>query len=82
MQGTRFEDGYVLPAGDLVVRVKQQRDSLQSADKAKMFVYSTGADTPRPVALTRNDKGLWKGVEWSSLEVGIRASATNRTDDL
>lgn len=82
VQGTRFEDGYVLPAGDLTVRVKQQRDSMQSADKAKMFVYSTGADTPRPVSLARNDKGLWKGTEWSSLEVGIRAPAVHRSDDL
>lgn len=82
VQGTRWEDGYVLPTGDLTVRVKQQRDSLQSADKAKMFVYSTGADTPRPVSLGKNDKGLWKGLEWSSLEVGIRAPASNRSDDL
>lgn len=82
VQGTRFEDGYALPPGDLVVRVKQQRDSLQGADRAKLFVYSTGADTPRPVALARNDKGLWKATEWSSLEVGIRAPATDRSDDL
>ncbi len=82
VQGTRFEDGYALPAGDVVVRVKQQRDSLPAADKAKMFVYSTGADTPRPVSLARNDKGLWKATEWSSLEVGIRAPAAARSDDL
>lgn len=82
IQGTRCETGYTLPNGDLVVRVKQQRDSLQSADRAKMFVYSTGADTPRPVSLARNAKGLWKATEWSSLEVGVRAPGGPIDDDL
>ena len=82
VQGTRCEAGYVLPDGDLVVRVKQQRDSVQSADRAKMFVYSTGADTPRPVSLARNAKGLWKATEWSSLEVGVRAPGGPVGDDL
>jgi hypothetical protein len=79
--GTRPDDGYALPAGALTVRVKQQRDSL-AGDRAKLFVYSSGADTPRPVALARNDKGLWKATEWSSLEVGVRAPAAPRRDDL
>ena len=42
------------------MRVRQQRDSLQGDDKARVFVHSTGADSPRPVSLERNDKGFWK----------------------
>jgi hypothetical protein len=81
VQGTRWDDGYALPPGPLTVRVKQQHDSVRD-DRAKMFVHSTGADTPRPVSLARNDKGLWKATEWSSLEVGVRAPGPRPTDDL
>ncbi|MBL9019865.1 MAG: hypothetical protein JNL83_37115 [Myxococcales bacterium] len=81
VQGTRWEDGYALPAGALTVRVKQQANSVQG-ERAKVFVFSSGADTPRPVSLARNDKGLWKATEWSSLEVGVRAPGPRPTDDL
>ena len=75
------EDGYALPAGALSVRVKQQANSVQG-DRAKVFVFSSGADSPRPVSLAMNDKGLWKATEWSSLEVGVRAPGPRPTDDL
>jgi hypothetical protein len=81
VQGTRWDDGYALPAGPLTVRVKQQANSVQG-ERAKMFVYSSGADTPRPVSLARNDKGLWKATEWSSLEVGVHAPGPRPTDEL
>lgn len=48
----------------------------------KTFVASSGADSPRPVTLKRNDKGIWKASEWSSLIVGVRAPEQNVSDDL
>jgi len=43
--------------------------------KAKFFVKSGGADTPRPVALARNRAGYWKVTELSSLSMGVRPPA-------
>ncbi len=47
-----------------------------------MYLWSTGADTPRPIALERNDKGLWKAFEWSSLEVDVRPPSRRTRDEL
>jgi hypothetical protein len=38
----------------------------------KLFVKCSGADTPRPMSMKRNDKGIWKAMEWSTLVVGIK----------
>lgn len=80
-QGTRFEDGYALPAA-ITMKVRVQGNSELAPDRAKVYVHSTGADSPRPVTLHRNDKGLWKAHEWSSLEVGVHAPGPAPTDDL
>ncbi|MCE9572390.1 MAG: hypothetical protein K8W52_04475 [Deltaproteobacteria bacterium] len=80
-QGTRFEDGYALP-GAIGIKVRVQANSALAPDRAKVFVHSTGADSPRPVTLHRNDKGLWKVHEWSSLEVGVHAPGRAPVDDL
>ncbi len=54
-----------------------------SSGKFKVFIRSSGADSPRPVTMVRNDKGLWKVKEYSSLIVGIRnAQKEERSDDL
>ncbi len=42
----------------------------------------TGAATPRPVTLKRNDRGVWKAYEWSSLLVGVRPPVLKIEDDL
>jgi hypothetical protein len=38
----------------------------------KLFIKSSGADSPRPVTLKKNSKGIWKAYEFSSIVVGIR----------
>ena len=43
--------------------------------QAKFFLRCGGADTPRPVTLARNNAGLWKVIEFSSLTLGVRPSA-------
>ncbi|XDD50223.1 hypothetical protein AB3N59_18035 [Leptospira sp. WS92.C1] len=49
----------------------------------KLFIPSSGADSPRPVTLKRNAKGVWKAHEFSSLLVGIKKPVTkNAADDL
>jgi hypothetical protein len=46
----------------------------------KLFVKCSGADSPRPIGLHRNDKGIWKATTWSSVLVGIKKAPVS--DDL
>jgi hypothetical protein len=48
----------------------------------KVFITSSGASSPRPVTVKRNDKGIWKAYEWSTLIVGVEPPAGNVSDDL
>ncbi len=81
-QGTTPEDGYQLAQGPLTIRVREQPGSVGADGRAKMYVWSTGAPSPRPISLERNDKGIWKAFEWSSLEVGVQAPPAGPGDEL
>lgn len=50
--------------------------------KYKLFVFCSGANSPRPVTLRQNDKGIWKVQEWSSILSGIQAPEVEEDDDL
>jgi Domain of unknown function (DUF6935) len=50
--------------------------------KFKVFVKCYGADSPRPVTLIRNNKGVWKAKEWSSIIMGMRKPVVKIDDDL
>jgi hypothetical protein len=83
VQGTGPESGYALPDGPLEILVSTNPHSGDmSTGSYKVFVSSTGADSPRPIALKRNNKGLWKGHEWSSLTLGVVPPKQVVDDDL
>ncbi|WP_250630802.1 DUF6935 domain-containing protein [Rhodoflexus caldus] len=44
----------------------------ESDGQLKVFVRCSGADSDRPLTLVRNDRGIWKAKEFSSLMVGVR----------
>lgn len=46
----------------------------------KIFVKCSGADSPRPITLTKNNRGIWKASSWSSVLVGIKSVPVD--DDL
>lgn len=71
------DNGYALPSGPLTINFQREDEA---DGTAKVFVYSSGADTPRPITLKVNDKGAWKAWEWSSLEVGVRAPVVAQDD--
>ena len=48
----------------------------------KVFVKCYGADNSRPIRTIRNDKGIWKASEWSSIIMGIRPPVKKIDDDL
>ena len=79
--GTKAADGYkaALP---YQFSFSTNRFSKQAEDRVKIFIASSGADTPRPLTMKRNDKGIWKVLEWSSLSVGVRQPGPKPSDDL
>ena len=70
--GTSADAAYALPAAPHAFEIT---DNPHSGDKEsgtyKVFVRSSGADSARPISLKRNNKGLWKASEWSSLSSGV-----------
>jgi hypothetical protein len=80
--GTAPKDGYQLAAAPYQVQLSRNSYSELNENDIKIFVACSGADSPRPIRLCANDKGLWKVKECSSLFLGMRAPEDNSSDDL
>ena len=81
VQGTTPQNGYALPpGGPYVFNIKEQVGDVELST-ARIFIECTGADHPRPVRVKKNNRGIWKADEWSSLEVGIRAPVDPKKAD-
>lgn len=70
--GTSPKNGYKLSAAPYKVVLTRNTYSTQSNGDVKVFVACSGADSPRPVTLRKNNRGIWKVVNYSSLFVGVR----------
>ncbi len=82
-KGSVPENGYALPTGSpLKLSITRNKYSVISEREVKVFVYSSGAATPRPVKLKRNSAGIWKADEFSSLVVGVAPPVKEEKDDL
>jgi hypothetical protein len=83
IEGTTPDNGYELSEPPYVFTFS---DNPHSGDPEtgtfKVFITSSGASSPRPVTVKRNDKGIWKAYEWSTLIVGVEPPAGNVSDDL
>jgi hypothetical protein len=83
VKGAIPENGYRLPAPPYVFEFS---DNPHSGDPEtgmyKVFVTSSGASSPRPVTVKRNDQGIWKAYEWSTLIVGVQEPDQEIADDL
>jgi hypothetical protein len=81
--GAKPENGYELGSAPYVVECMRNPHSGDPATgRCKVFVASSGADSPRPVTLAMNDKGIWKAIEWSSLLVGVRPPAGDAPQEI
>ena len=88
VQGTSPDNGYELKFPITIKILEQDGDKAANAKRKsenglyKLFVYSTGADRPRPIEVNQNDKGLWKAYNWGSLEAGVRPPVETTSDDI
>lgn len=77
-RGTSPAQGYKLPAFPLGLEFSTNPYSGSAEEgEVKLFVPSSGADSPRPLRVRLDESLLpaaWRAVEWSSLLVGIRAA--------
>lgn len=81
--GAEPENGYELGSPPYAVECLRNPHSGDPASgKCKVFVVSSGADSPRPVTVAANDRGIWKALEWSSLLVGVRPPLQDSRDEL
>lgn len=77
VQGTSRNDNYVLPPQPYEFVFTRNPRSVESDNLIRVYLASTGADTPRPVLLLRGDDGLWRVDGASSLFVGVAAPQAN-----
>lgn len=82
ISGTSPEGGYIPPSGTWIISSSTNPHSYIADDTVKVFIQCSGADTPRPVTLKRNNRGIWKVKEFSSLFVGIREPQWEEDDAL
>ncbi|PLW91687.1 MAG: hypothetical protein C0592_14615 [Marinilabiliales bacterium] len=81
--GATPENNYTVPATAEFQFSSNKYSGDPSEGETKIFVGCSGASTPRPSRLKRNEKGIWKVKEYSSLIVGIMgADSEKRVDDL
>lgn len=72
VRGTNTDDFYKLPSKIAYDFSSNQYSGDAQKGPFKVFVKCTGADSPRPITLEKNDKGIWKAKEWSSVLVGVK----------
>ena len=74
--GTSPANNYAMGSGPYRLEFTPHRHRPQNDVEHTLFVPSSGADSPRPVQVKKNDKGIWKAANFSSLLVGIRPPAS------
>lgn len=77
---TSHLNGYSLPSKPYKIKLSTNPYSNISEDEIKLFIECSGADSPRPIIMKKNDKGIWKTSNYSSLFVGIKTPPVS--DDL
>ncbi len=77
--GTDPADGYAA-AAPYRFGISRNQYSVIDERTVKVFVACSGAASARPMTLRRNDKGIWKALEFSSFSLDVAVPPP--TDDL
>ncbi len=80
IQGTSPASGYKRP--ELPWSISVTSISVAKEDDVRVYIQTSGAPSPKPLQLKRNDKGIWKAVEWSSFQGNCVAPSEKKVDDL
>jgi hypothetical protein len=63
-----------------VFSIAQNKYSVQSDGTIKVYVDCSGASYPRPIRMKKNDKGVWKAVEFSSMFLDVQTVEAQNDD--
>ncbi len=72
IDGASPENNYSVSLPFVYTFSRQKYSGDESEGVIKIFVKCYGADIDRPIQLRRNNRGLWKVTNWSSVIVGIK----------
>lgn len=82
IHGATPANGYELPNLPYeIVFSENPYSGDRETGRFKVFVASSGASTPRPITVQRNERGIWKASEWSTLLVGVQKPITPAAQD-
>ncbi len=80
---TSPENNYQMGLGPFHLEFSLHQHKVQNDKEHAFFVPCSGADFPRPVQVKKNNRGIWKAANYSSILVGIRPAkqASKEPDD-
>ncbi|MBN1151184.1 hypothetical protein JXA84_08215 [candidate division WOR-3 bacterium] len=71
--GTDPKNGYKIEKMPIEFEFSSNKYSEAMGDcRFKLFVKCSGASTPRPITLSKQDDGYWKALEYSSLLLDVQ----------
>ncbi len=71
IKGSKPENNYSVKLPYIYVFSSNRYSGDKAAGQFKVFAACSGASSPRPMSLKRNNRGIWKLTNWSSVLVGI-----------
>ncbi len=80
--GATPDNGYTVNVPTEMYCSENSHSGNQADGEFKVFVQSAGADSPRPMRMIRNNRGIWKAAEWSSIIMGIVPPKVEIDDDI
>ncbi|MFC1504777.1 DUF6935 domain-containing protein [Spirochaetota bacterium] len=81
IDGTSPENSYALGKPPYTVKMFTTVHSFYHKGRFRIMVHCSGADSPRPITVRANKKGIWKAYEYSSLVMGIRKPVEEDEED-
>ncbi len=71
IKGAKPENNYSVKLPYIYEFTSNRYSGDKAAGQFKVFAACSGASSPRPMSLKRNNRGIWKLTNWSSVLVGI-----------
>ena len=81
IKGAKPDNGYKVSAPFTFVTSRNRYSGSEESGKVKVFVNCFGT-RPRPMKLKKNNRGLWKALEFSSFWLGSIKPTKKIDDDL